>query len=581
MQQNLIKFEEYSKRNELEPIDLQQWMDKTHKLLSIDVASTPCDDNLLSRFDLLSCCKHCVVPWQKLGTVYVILCESEASKQEFLKSNPEHKDDIVSAYASLEDIDAELRRMGGQALIKNAHETCPPKNSVRTLALSSGRAIAVGTLSFLAVCAYLLPMTLLITLTLFATMFILGNSILRLVALIHISKDKQTIVESKALNIHPPKDGWPSISVLIPLYRESEVLHSLLENLISIDYPKFKLDIKLLIEADDELTSNALDIFELPYYFDIVRVPPDTLRTKPKAMNYALPFCRSDIIGIYDAEDKPDVMQLRKVAHEFATAPKNAACIQCELDFFNTRQNWFTRCFTIEYRIWFATVLPIVQKLGMAVPLGGTSVFVKRDALEEIGAWDAHNVTEDADLGIRLKRNGYETLVLRSRTMEEANSKGISWIRQRSRWLKGYMVTWLCHMRSPSTLLKDLGWVGFLGFHIMFMGAIVNYLSLPLFWIMWLSVFGIDPFNLAALPLFFSSLFFSIMLFAQVVNISLAYMGLRKNDNTRDLFKWYLTMPLYWPLGAMAAYKATIELVIAPYYWDKTQHGHARAPKHQ
>ena len=171
-------------------------------------------------------------------------------------------------------------------------------------------------------------------------------------------------------------------------------------------------------------------------------MPADALKTKPRAMNYALPFCRGDIVGVYDAEDRPDPGQIRAVVQHLQAAPPEVACVQGYLDFYNSADNWLSRCFTLEYAIWFRVVLLGVQRLGLPIPLGGTSVFFRRGVLEQIGAWDAHNVTEDADLGMRLARFGYRCEMIASTTWEEANCRVGPWIRQRSRWLKGYALTW-------------------------------------------------------------------------------------------------------------------------------------------
>ena len=571
MNRTLVQFQDYVDSIPREVLELQSWVDEVDTTTPIDLGQMPCDASIMPLFDAVLCAQIGVVPWQKLGQSIVVLAPNDDVRERAGATFNFQTLKIVYAHATQSDIDKELRRVASLELIHHAKTTCPEHASVRNMASIKARLVGFVSIATLAISIFLNPSLLLSSLISFATLFVFGNAFLRLLALV------KTIHERKKPpyrpNITVPNNGWPVITVLVPLFRETEVVFQLLENLISIDYPEEKLDIKLLLEEDDDTTRKTVESITLPHFIEQVLVPIDGLRTKPKAMNFALPFCRGDVVGIYDAEDKPDILQLRHVAHQLALGGDKTACVQFELDFYNTRQNWFTRCFTIEYRIWFATVLPMVQSLGMAVPLGGTSVFVRRDVLEKCGAWDAHNVTEDADLGIRLKRMGYETIVIHNKTMEEANPHALSWVRQRSRWLKGYMMTWLSHMRNPFALWRDLGGVGFIGIQIMFLGTIINYLATPLFWAMWPLIWGRDLLGFLAMPYPIRTAFFTVMVFAQVVNLALAFMALRKNDNTRDLFKWYLTMPLYWPFGVMAAYKALFEMMFAPFYWDKTSHG--------
>ncbi len=250
------------------------------------------------------------------------------------------------------------------------------------------------------------------------------------------------------------------------------------------------------------------------------------------------------------------------------------ACVQAYLDFFNASDNWLSRCFTLEYAIWFRVVLLGVQRLGLPIPLGGTSVFFRRKVLEEIGAWDAHNVTEDADLGMRLARFGYRTEMIETTTWEEANCRALPWIRQRSRWLKGYAVTWATHMRRPRELLDDLGMRGFIGFQVLFLGAITSYLSLPLFWAVSAASLGFDVAFWRSFPGWLMWSFFASMIAGQAVMLTTAVIAARETRRP-GLLIWVFTLPFYWPLGAVAAWRAVGEVFTRPSYWHKTEHGFA------
>jgi cellulose synthase/poly-beta-1,6-N-acetylglucosamine synthase-like glycosyltransferase len=242
------------------------------------------------------------------------------------------------------------------------------------------------------------------------------------------------------------------------------------------------------------------------------------------------------------------------------------------LDFYNTEKNWFSRCFTIEYASWFRLILPGVARLGLVVPLGGTTLFFRRDALEELGAWDAHNVTEDADLGVRLARHGYRTELIGTVTREEANCRLWPWVKQRSRWLKGYAMTWTVHMRDPQRLWRDLGPWRFAGVQILLLGTVSQFLLVPLMWSFWLIVLGLPhvmsdvmtpPVMLGVGALFLT---------AELTNIVLGMIGAHLAGK-RGLWGWVPTMHVYYPLAALATYKALFEMVVRPFYWDKTSHG--------
>ncbi|MFV2002207.1 MAG: glycosyltransferase family 2 protein, partial [Paracoccaceae bacterium] len=306
-------------------------------------------------------------------------------------------------------------------------------------------------------------------------------------------------------------------------------------------------------------------------------VPRAHLKTKPRALNYALDFCRGSIIGVYDAEDAPEPDQLFKVARRFHDSPPEVACLQGVLDFYNPRANWLSRCFTIEYATWFRVVLPGLEKLGFVIPLGGTTLFFRREALEKIGAWDAHNVTEDADLGIRLARHGYRAELIATLTEEEANCRFWPWVRQRSRWLKGYAMTWAVHMRSPRRLWADVGPWRFFGIQMLFLGAISQFLLAPVLWTFWALPLGL-PHPLTQTISSEAFLLLTILfLSAEAVSLSVSIYALAPNRHKR-LWLWVPSMHLYFPLGAIAAYKAVWEMISKPFYWDKTAHGLSDTP---
>ena len=307
--------------------------------------------------------------------------------------------------------------------------------------------------------------------------------------------------------------------------------------------------------------------------FELVLVPAAEPRTKPKALNYGLTLARGEFVAIYDAEDEPEPLQLRRAAIALRRLGPDVACVQAKLTYHNPMQNLITKWFTIEYALWFSFFLPGLASMHAPIPLGGTSNHFRRVALQALGAWDPYNVTEDADLGIRMFREGYTVRVLESNTFEEANSDFVNWMKQRSRWLKGYLQTYAVHFREPRELKRELGWKGLLHF-TMFVGgtpvlAIVN----PIFWFMTLLWFVAHPAFIQEIfpaPIYYLGLLSwafgnFLLVYVTVMSCRIAKRG--------ELLVPALLVPLYWMMMSMAAIKAVSQLFAAPNFWEKTVHG--------
>jgi len=383
-----------------------------------------------------------------------------------------------------------------------------------------------------------------------------------------------------------PNDAdLPIYTLIIALYDEAEVLPLLAEALRALDYPRAKLDIKLVFEADDLKTVEAAKSLGLESYVEFIRVPPSSPRTKPKACNYALQFARGAFLVIYDAEDRPDPLQLKKAVAAFAQCDDRVACLQAPLTYFNAHENWLTRQFTIEFNMWFDLLLPTIERLRMPIPLGGTSSHFRIEALREAGAWDPFNVTEDADLGIRLAEKGYTCRILDSTTYEEANCQTGNWLRQRSRWLKGYAQTWLVHMRRPRQLYARLGATGFLGFQLLIGGSIISALVHPLVWIVALvgltagsPILAVETGSFATTALAAMNILLLSGGYVLSVAAGIAAVRLRGNHHlVPDTF----FMVAYWPLISAGAYMALWQLATKPFYWEKTRHAISAASRNQ
>jgi len=544
-----------------------------------DLVRTPLDPALITPEMLDACLAHGIAPWRRDGDRVIFVAADAETALRGMAALGLPPDPRAVALSDAASIAAALTRAHGALLGDRAAGRVPAALSVRAPDAAQRGVLALCGLA-LAGFAALSPAAAFAAVLMALLLCNLLNAGLRIAALNRALRPSPDAVAAPtpdgALSLsarRPP----PRVSLLIPLYDEPDTLPVLIDALNRLDWPKELLDVKLILEADDDRTRAALDALGAPPFCDVLVAPPDGPRTKPKALNYALDFADGDIVGVYDAEDRPEPDQLRRVAAILRAAPPEVACVQARLSYYNARENWLTRCFAIEYAIWFDVLLGGYRDLRLPIPLGGTSVFFRRAALIDLGGWDAHNVTEDADLGMRLARRGFRCEVTASTTHEEAASRPWQWMRQRSRWLKGYMATWLTHMRRPVRLLREMGLRGFVGFQAIFLGAFAAYLGLPLFWLLWgLSLAGAGPDWLAQTPGWVIAAVASVQLAGWGAMLVAAFAATGRRGE-RWLWPWIPTLLFYWPLGAVSAWMALVELALAPTLWRKTRHGLGRA----
>lgn len=543
-------------------------------LKRVDFTLDAPDKHLLHLLEPGFCLKHQIVPWKLTQGCLIVAVARPERFPALLPTLERHLTSPlqIAAHplvATHTEIQTYLSQAHHEHLLASMSARVPEEESCRTWARASHR-VQISALVVLCILAALLtyPHAVFLTGVIWATLTLALAMLLKgSAAITHLLKPE--VPEDVPRDVTVP---LPEISVLVPLYKERRIAELLIKRLEKLNYPRERLDVVLALEEHDHVTRSTVAALELPRWMRVITVPNGVPRTKPRAMNYALDFCRGEIIGIYDAEDEPEPDQLLKVAERFATRPHRIACLQGALDYYNANQNWIARCFTVEYNSWFRLVLPGMSQMGLAVPLGGTTVFMRRDVLEELGGWDAHNVTEDADLGFRLARHGFHTEILSSTTAEEANCHARPWVTQRSRWLKGYVVTYLVHLRRPGLVLRQLGLWRFLGFHAHFITAVSQFMLAPLLWSFWLILLGLPhPLRTIIPPPLLTTcavLFFT----AEIQNIILGLIATRKAGH-RHLWKWVPTLHLYYPLGCLASYMALYELIFCPFHWHKTQHG--------
>ncbi|MDO6587673.1 glycosyltransferase family 2 protein [Salipiger sp. 1_MG-2023] len=547
-----------------------------HDLPLVDLMSDPPDNDLVRRHDPAVMNQFTTIPIRESGgTVTVATSRPGPAMLLHIREVYGPKTQIV--VASHLQISAALqqafREQHSHEAVYALAELDPDMSAQQVVTPPQVMVIYILVSIFLLGMAFA-PVTTLITLNVFLTIFYTGNFLFKGVLVWVGGAAQETSSRAIAAEAQLLRDeDLPVYTVLVPMFREPEVLPILAQALRNLNYPLAKLDIKIVLEEGDQDTIEAAQKLDLEGVFEIVRVPASHPQTKPKACNFALRYAHGDLLVIFDAEDKPEPDQLRKVVAAFNQSSPNTACIQCRLNYYNARENWLTRMFTLDYSLWFDLMLPGLEKMGVPIPLGGTSNHFRMDVLRDLNAWDPFNVTEDADLGIRLTQKGYRVGVIDSTTYEEANVSIPNWIRQRSRWIKGYMQTFLVHSRRPLHLWRSVGAAGVFGFVFFIGGTVLSGLLNPLFWAIfggWM-LFGSDVIE----PYFPLPVLYLSLINLLVGNGLLIYLTMVAPFRRRwtDLAPWGVTVIGYWVLMTVAAYKALWQLISNPFYWEKTQHG--------
>lgn len=397
----------------------------------------------------------------------------------------------------------------------------------------------------------------------------MGNALLRLAACV-VPPAHHDGAAAKA------DEDLPFYTVIVALYREADIVPQLLNAMLRLDYPRDRIEILFALEADDHDTLAAFRSQNLPPEVRIVEVPDGTPRTKPRALNHALDLSTGDLVVIYDAEDQPHAEQLLAAARAFKAGDARLACLQAPLQPVGA-STFIARQFAAEYAVQFAVLLPALSRLGLPFPLGGTSNHFKADVLKAIGAWDAHNVTEDADLGLRLAQFDYTSGLIAPATHETPPSLSRTWIPQRTRWIKGYLQTLLVHTRL-NTRFKPRVWLG-----LVFGVALSAFAALAYapFCAMMLMSLVMQALQAAGNPdaVMPAPSAPDLILFATgtVSAFTSLHVGARRAGTAFSILDM-LSAPLYWCMQSVAAFFAVYKLIREPFYWDKTDHAPVHNP---
>jgi cellulose synthase/poly-beta-1,6-N-acetylglucosamine synthase-like glycosyltransferase len=562
----------------INPYKLYSALAEFSNLEFADLGKYPCDKNLLDEKDREAYQQLRSIPWKTDGDKTVIATSSITQAVEnWAASRYENYCFAITSpfdiHSSINNIFINENNLDAREKLMRMH----PDFSANNLFAGVQSKIFLSILALIFPCFILFPeiawTTLFVVVAYFYTATLAFKFLFFLIGIVHARRASS---EQKIVQL--PDSRLPVYTILIPLYKEARTLKKLTDAIRALDYPKSRLDVKLIVEADDEMTIAAIKALKCERMFEMVQVPYSIPRTKPKACNYALRFAKGEFVTIYDAEDIPDPLQLKKALYVFYNSSEDVACVQAKLSYFNREENLLSRMFTIEYSILFDFTLFGLEAMGIPIPLGGTSNHFRVKTLNALYAWDPYNVTEDADLGLRIAQKGWQCRVIDSVTMEECPIALNAWIKQRSRWIKGHMQTYFVHMRKPMELYKKVGAVGFFGIQFFVGAPILVFLMSPFIWILCAML----VMHIVQLPQGLPDWFGAVMRFNYyLLFIGMAfhifYAGMAVITNKwKGMLAYSLIFPFYWVLHSVAAFRALWQLITRPHYWEKTQHGVTR-----
>jgi len=533
----------------------------------VDLEDEPCDPVLLEDDERQNYLSLYVVPWKKEGK-NIILATSEISPKLKIWADAKYKHYsfiITSSFDVYRTVQKNFAKQDDEDARELLWRESPWKSAKTLFMTPKGRKISL--FSFMGLFAFMFVQPIVIGLFFVTNVFYFITLLFKTCFFVLGSFSGK---KDKGKNNHRMSDReLPIYTILVPLYKEkSKTITQLAESIKDLDYPKAKLDIKLITEEDDKATIESIKLLKLSNIFEIVKVPFSLPRTKAKACNYALKFSKGEYVTIYDAEDKPDPAQLRDVIATFNDAESDLACVQAKLGFYNKNENLLTRMSAIEYSSWFNFTILGLQYLKMPVPLAGTSNHFKIDVLREVYAWDPYNVSEDADMGLRLAKKGLRMTIIDSTTLEESPVSYSGWIGQRTRWFKGHMQTFAVHIRKPGEMYKDLGFKGFMGFVFSVAAPSVVFLTLP-FTLLFMALAYFDGTS-------FPSWFVEVAVFnfsCAVISHIIIAITVSCHGKWWDMVAYSLAFPFYWVLHVIASFRALWQLITKPHFWHKTEHG--------
>lgn len=380
-----------------------------------------------------------------------------------------------------------------------------------------------------------------------------------------IQNNLSPVPPSASANRELTVEDLPSITIILPLKNEDEVIRGTLNAINDLQYPQEKKQVIVVIEDTDRVTLSTISRIELKPNVEILLIPEAAPFTKGRALLHGIRKAEGEIITVYDAESRPERDQLMK-AVSILSEEKSGLCLQAKIHISNKSGNWITRNFAGEYYEWYERHLKTLSHEGFSFGLGGNSFFIRRKDLLNAGAWDPFNVTEDADLAVRLIENGVRIRLFDSVTKETCPKNLTDWSNQRTRWNKGLFITQLVHL--PGSVLNGKfrfsQWVNF--WLPMVGSALVPFYNffIPLFMVS----AGLSYYTLTTMSISLWTLLGINLLSSTILN-RITYQRINIESSFLSIFTdvlAYLLIHLY------AGFKAYAEYFISPLHWHKTIH---------
>ncbi|MDO8308390.1 MAG: glycosyltransferase [Actinomycetota bacterium] len=566
----------------------------------VNLIDNPPDADLMSRVDPKDTMVRDWIPYALDQDTLVIATTEPPNRRMIMQAREEFGVEHVDIVITTDwDLDQAITRFCRTRLLFNAAEALYTKDPAKS---AKGKPVTWQRLSAYLVMATLIggfifkPSWTIVALLIFLNLFFFAAVVFKIVttAVGLVVRREHRITERSmqeagewALDTMDDRD-LPMYTILVPVFKEANVINMVLEHVEELDWPKSKLQVLILTEEVDHETIEACKAANPPEFVRLVVVPKGDPQTKPRACNFGLMFAVGEYLVIFDAEDRPDPDQLRRAHAAFLAdsldpdQSRPLACVQASLNYFNWQDNLLTRMFTLEYSSWFDGMLHGMEFFRLPIPLGGTSNHFRTDRLRELGGWDPYNVTEDADLGMRASAAGYRVGTIDSTTWEEACSHIPAWIRQRTRWIKGYMVTALVDARYPVKFIRSAGWTSMFTLIGLIIGTPLMFLAYPIVWGITIIVYiGFETFAFTLPPAVGAfAVFNAIFGNVSVMILSMITGAVRHGWRISG---YSLLNPIYWFLHAFASWRALFQVFFTPHQWEKTPHGltHGRAEQAQ
>jgi len=385
-------------------------------------------------------------------------------------------------------------------------------------------------------------------------------------------------IDSKEINVTAEQIGelknenLPTVTILAPHYRETVAFPGQLESITKLDWPKEKLQVILLVREEDMEMLSMISSIQLPSFYQLVTFGEHYPKNKPRALMFGLEKARGEITVIMDSESRPEPDQIKKIHMAFLQkAGTNVAAIQAKTLVSNDDENWLTKHHASEYNFHHKVVVQTLAKHRLLPLFPGNSVYIKTNVLRQSGGLDVFNSTEDCEFGVRFTMDDYEIASVNSATWEEAPSEIAPWIRQRTRWFKGFDQTWLKYMRNPLKTYQRLGFKNFLAFHVLIGSTpLIPFLN-PIFWALTVVYLISEPDFIEQMypeTLFYLGLL--SMVSGNFLMILLTYAGCIKGKSDGHVRTVLCTIWLYWILQAIAAWREKYQLITRPHMWELT-----------